>query len=188
MARPAQHAGPLARLSRRNRAHAPVSRSHAWSISRATRASPSTPRRKSSARKETRSMPSSVWKLSQAKRSPAVLNSYHVTGKVVMAMDTDPETLEWIQKGGSPLPSRRSLIPWLLSDADAGQFVSSQAGVARNRLVEGQLCADPFLCGYWFCPHRQEQRGFFPAGKTERDQCAEVIERIACRRAKNVSG
>jgi ribose transport system substrate-binding protein len=28
-----------------------------------------------------------------------VLNSYHVTGKVVMAMDTDPETLEWIQKG-----------------------------------------------------------------------------------------
>ena len=28
-----------------------------------------------------------------------VLNSYHVTGKTVMAMDTDPETLEWIQKG-----------------------------------------------------------------------------------------
>jgi ribose transport system substrate-binding protein len=28
-----------------------------------------------------------------------VLNSYHVTGKVVIAMDTDPETLEWIQKG-----------------------------------------------------------------------------------------
>jgi ribose transport system substrate-binding protein len=28
-----------------------------------------------------------------------VLNSYHVTGKAVMAMDTDPETLEWIQKG-----------------------------------------------------------------------------------------
>ena len=29
-----------------------------------------------------------------------MLNSYHITGKVVMAMDTDPETLEWIQKGG----------------------------------------------------------------------------------------
>lgn len=29
-----------------------------------------------------------------------VLNSYHVTGKVVMAMDTDKETLDWIQKGG----------------------------------------------------------------------------------------
>jgi ribose transport system substrate-binding protein len=29
-----------------------------------------------------------------------VLNSYHITGKVVMAMDTDPETLDWIQKGG----------------------------------------------------------------------------------------
>ena len=28
-----------------------------------------------------------------------VLNSYHVTGKVVMAMDTDPETLDLIQKG-----------------------------------------------------------------------------------------
>jgi ribose transport system substrate-binding protein len=29
-----------------------------------------------------------------------VLNSYNVTGKVVMAMDTDQETLQWIQKGG----------------------------------------------------------------------------------------
>jgi ribose transport system substrate-binding protein len=33
------------------------------------------------------------------KEVAGVLNSYHVTGKVVMAMDTDPETLEWIQKG-----------------------------------------------------------------------------------------
>jgi len=29
-----------------------------------------------------------------------VLNRYHLAGKVVMAMDTDQETLEWIQKGG----------------------------------------------------------------------------------------
>ena len=28
-----------------------------------------------------------------------MLGSYHITGKVVMAMDTDSETLEWIQKG-----------------------------------------------------------------------------------------
>ncbi len=34
------------------------------------------------------------------KEVAGVLNSYHVTGKVVMAMDTDNETLEWIQKGG----------------------------------------------------------------------------------------
>ena len=34
------------------------------------------------------------------KEVAGVLNSYHVTGKVVMAMDTDQETLEWIQKGG----------------------------------------------------------------------------------------
>jgi ribose transport system substrate-binding protein len=34
------------------------------------------------------------------KEVAAVLNSYHVTGKVVMAMDTDAETLQWIQKGG----------------------------------------------------------------------------------------
>lgn len=33
------------------------------------------------------------------KEVAGVLDSYHVTGKVVMAMDTDPETLEWIQKG-----------------------------------------------------------------------------------------
>jgi ribose transport system substrate-binding protein len=34
------------------------------------------------------------------KEVAGVLNSYHVNGKVIMAMDTDPETLEWIQKGG----------------------------------------------------------------------------------------
>lgn len=34
------------------------------------------------------------------KEVASVLNNYHVTGKVVMAMDTDPETLDWIQKGG----------------------------------------------------------------------------------------
>lgn len=33
------------------------------------------------------------------KEVAGVLNSYHITGKVVMAMDTDPETLDWIQKG-----------------------------------------------------------------------------------------
>jgi ribose transport system substrate-binding protein len=34
------------------------------------------------------------------KEVAGVLGSYHVSGKVVMAMDTDAETLEWIQKGG----------------------------------------------------------------------------------------
>jgi ribose transport system substrate-binding protein len=34
------------------------------------------------------------------KEVAGVLNSYHVTGKVIMAMDTDQETLDWIQKGG----------------------------------------------------------------------------------------
>jgi ribose transport system substrate-binding protein len=34
------------------------------------------------------------------KNVAGVLNSFHVTGKVVMAMDTDQETLDWIQKGG----------------------------------------------------------------------------------------
>jgi ribose transport system substrate-binding protein len=34
------------------------------------------------------------------KEVAGVLDSYHITGKVVMAMDTDPETLDWIQKGG----------------------------------------------------------------------------------------
>jgi len=33
------------------------------------------------------------------KEVAGVLNSYHVTGKIIMAMDTDPETLDWIQKG-----------------------------------------------------------------------------------------
>jgi ribose transport system substrate-binding protein len=34
------------------------------------------------------------------KEVAGVLNSYHVTDKVVIAMDTDPETLDWIKKGG----------------------------------------------------------------------------------------
>jgi ribose transport system substrate-binding protein len=34
------------------------------------------------------------------KEVAGVLNSYHITGKIVMAMDTDPETLDWIKKGG----------------------------------------------------------------------------------------
>jgi ribose transport system substrate-binding protein len=33
------------------------------------------------------------------KEVASVLSSYHVTGKIVMAMDTDPETLDAIQKG-----------------------------------------------------------------------------------------
>lgn len=33
------------------------------------------------------------------KEVAGVLNSYHLTGKTVIAMDTDPETLDWIQKG-----------------------------------------------------------------------------------------
>jgi ribose transport system substrate-binding protein len=33
------------------------------------------------------------------KEVAGVLNSYHVSGKVVIAMDTDQETLDWIQKG-----------------------------------------------------------------------------------------
>ena len=34
------------------------------------------------------------------KEVAGVLNSYKITGKTVMAMDTDPETLDWIKKGG----------------------------------------------------------------------------------------
>src|SRR5579862_4191791 len=33
------------------------------------------------------------------KEVAGVLDSYHVSGKIVMAMDTDQETLDWIQKG-----------------------------------------------------------------------------------------
>jgi ribose transport system substrate-binding protein len=33
------------------------------------------------------------------KEIAGVLNSYHITGKTVIAMDTDQETLAWIQKG-----------------------------------------------------------------------------------------
>jgi ribose transport system substrate-binding protein len=33
------------------------------------------------------------------KEVAGVLDSYHVAGKIVIAMDTDPDTLEWIRKG-----------------------------------------------------------------------------------------
>src|ERR1700730_3432929 len=38
------------------------------------------------------------------KEVAGVLNSYHVTGKVVMARDTDPEALVWIKKEMIPCP------------------------------------------------------------------------------------
>src|SRR5690349_7029093 len=49
------------------------------------------------------------------KEVAGVLNSYHVTGKPVIAMDTDQETLDWIQKGViaatiSQKPDRKSVV------------------------------------------------------------------------------
>ena len=56
------------------------------------------------------------------KEVAGVLDSYHVTGKVVMAMDTDPETLEWIQKGGiAGHHCAEALHHGFCGDADARQ-------------------------------------------------------------------
>src|SRR4029077_3227064 len=56
----------------------------------------------------------------------------------------------------------------------ARQFVPPQASFARRRLVEGQLCPNPLVRGYWFCADRQEQRRFVPAGKAGRHRGTEI--------------
>ena len=74
------------------------------------------------------------------KEVAGVLNSYHVTGKVVMAMDTDQETLDWIQKGGiAATIAQKPYTMAFVGHADARQSLSSQAAFARDGLVEGQL-------------------------------------------------
>ncbi len=85
------------------------------------------------------------------KEVAGVLNSYHVTGKVVMAMDTDQETLDWIQKGViaatiAQKPYTMAFVGMQMLD----NLISPQAAVARSGLVEGQLCADSQLRGHGF--------------------------------------
>src|ERR1019366_9575604 len=46
------------------------------------------------------------------KEVAGVLNSYNVTGKVVMPMHTAPEPLPWIQKGVFPAPIPQNPYPW----------------------------------------------------------------------------
>ena len=53
------------------------------------------------------------------KEVAGVLSSYHVTGKVVMAMDTDPETLQFIQNGESPRPFPEAIHHGVRRHADA---------------------------------------------------------------------
>ena len=110
------------------------------------------------------------------KEVAGVLNSYNITGKVVMAMDTDPETLDWIKKGGiAATIAQKPYTMAFVGHADARQSVSPQAVFAGDGLVEGQFCADSVLRRYWFCPDRQEQRRFVPAGKAERHGRAEIV-------------
>ena len=115
------------------------------------------------------------------KEVAGVLNSYHVTGKVVMAMDTDPETLQLIQSGAiaatiSQKPYTMAFVGMQMLD----NLYHHKPSFAGDGLVEGQLCADSCLRGYWFSAHRQEQCGFVPAGATERNRPAEIKDgRIA---------
>jgi muramidase (phage lysozyme) len=103
-----------------------------------------------------------------------VLNSYHVTDKVVIAMDTDPETLDWIKKGG--IAATIAQKPYTMADVGIQMLdnpLSSQAG-AGQRLVKGYLCACPQLRGYWFRPDRQDERRFVSASRKESDLCTQV--------------
>ena len=85
------------------------------------------------------------------KEVAGVLNSYHVTGKVVMAMDTDQETLDLIQKGSiAATIAQKPYTHGFRRHADARQSLSSQAVVAGQRLVERQFRAHPELRGYRF--------------------------------------
>ena len=74
------------------------------------------------------------------KEVAGVLNSYHVTGKVVMAMDTDPETLEMDpERRHRRYDCAEALHHGFCRDADARQLVSPQA--ARRSIPTGRRTA-----------------------------------------------
>jgi len=112
------------------------------------------------------------------KEVAGVLNSYKVTGKVVMAMDTDPETLDWIKKGG--IAATIAQKPYSMA------FVGMQ--MLDNLYHHNRLRSIPIgpriallrSRHSWtrFCSDRQEQCRLVSAGKTERHWWAEIISRF----------
>ena len=100
------------------------------------------------------------------KEVAGVLNSYHVTGKVVIAMDTDQETLDWIQKGViaatiAQKPYTMAFVGMQMLD----NLYHHKPRFAGQGLVERQVCSDPELRGYRLGPDRQEQRGVVHSGR-----------------------
>jgi ribose transport system substrate-binding protein len=79
------------------------------------------------------------------KEVATVLSQNRVTGKVVIAMDTDPDTLEWIRKG--------------VIGATVAQKPYTMAYVGLQQLDELHHRKLPSLTGNW----RQDMRSPFPA-------------------------
>ena len=97
-----------------------------------------------------------------------MLNSYHVTGKIVIAMDTDQETLDWIQKG--VIAATIAQKPYTM--AFVGMQMLDNLYHHKPSSLDADWSKDSFrpdsqLRRHRFRHDRQEQRGLVYSGGEE---------------------
>jgi hypothetical protein len=90
-------------------------------------------------------------------------------------LDADPETLDWIQKGGiaatiAQKPYTMAYVGMQMLDI----LYHHKPAALGKRLGQGYLCAGSELRGYWFGFDRQDEPRFFSAGGKEFDFGAQV--------------
>ncbi len=118
-----------------------------------------------------------------------VLGRKNVTGKPVVAMDTDQRTLEGIQKGliTATIGHRREAVHHGLPGSQtARRPASPSAGVADHELGSGFLLPDPNVRGHWRHPDRQEQRRKFHKSAQLRHRRQITIGRTAWTRSSRL--
>jgi len=77
------------------------------------------------------------------------LSSSHASDRVVIAMDTDPETLDWIRKGRIQATiAQRPLHHGICWPEDVGRTESLPPGFSRPGLGEGSIRSCSQFCGY----------------------------------------
>ena len=111
------------------------------------------------------------------KEVATVLSQHGVKDKIVLAMDTDEDTLSWIQKG--VIAATISQKPYTMSFVglkDARRPLPSQAEQPDCGLGARQLCSHPGICRYRIVPRGQNQRGCTHRGKQVRNQQRRKID------------
>ena len=109
------------------------------------------------------------------KEVATVLSQHDVKDKVIVAMDTDDNTLEWIQKGViaatiSQKPYTMSFVGLKMLD----DLYHHKLSTLTNDWAKDSFCADSGVCGYGIGAGRQNQRRCPDCGQQIRDQHSEI--------------